>query len=154
EQLIPRLASALQNADAERAMKFFGHRLEEILQIECGDAGDETRWDTSDYWCRDFGSSDRPTHGFREYIGLAFAKLAADLAGQSSERADSVLSFLADRQRPAFRRVEYHVLGSAGVSAAAFLDSVIGDTDCVYNDFPGAEYLRVLSSRFAQASEH
>lgn len=151
EQLLPKLADALDKADPQKALKFFVHRLEEALAIEWTEPSQEPTWDLSLHWCPDLSEA-RRHHGFKEQIAVAIARLAANAATKSPADAERILAFLNAYRWRIFRRMRLFVLAEAGRNAQENLSAVVGDTQLVAEEYPPHEYILVLRNQFQNAS--
>jgi hypothetical protein len=151
EQLIPKLAAALRLVDADKALKFFIHRLDEALRIEWGEPSQEPTWDPSQHWCPDL-SEPHDHHGFKEHLAVTIAQLSSEAAAKSPEDAKRILELLVKQPWRVYRRMRLYVLAQAGKNASEELSSVVRDTELVQEEYPPAEYLRLLAQQFDNAS--
>ena len=150
EDLVPKLVQALAALDAEKALKFFMHRLDEALRIEWGDPAREPLW-ASPYWCPDLSQA-AGHHGFKEHVATGIARLAVAASSAGSLETRRILKLLREQGWRIYKRVRLYVLAHSGHRVPVSVNSEIGKVQQVFDEYPSAEYLLLLVRQFENAS--
>jgi hypothetical protein len=151
EQLIPRLADALCITDAEKALRFLVHRLNDALVIEWQQPSEEPTWGPSKYWCPDLSQAE-DGHGYKEHLAVAIGRVASKAAAKSPSDAAGVLALIVKQPWDIYSRLRLYVLAHAGRHTPDLLNAAIGDAAFVEMDYPPNEYELVLVSQFEHAN--
>ena len=146
-ELVERLIGALARLDSERALRLVLSKLRRVERLS-EDADLRLLWSPSA--ARPDGHPDaKDAVGM---LGEGVAKLAGRIAAQGPSEANDVMKLLDTSEGPAFTRLRYRVLESAGHHLAARVDAVLLSREATNPGYPASSFASFLSAQFANAS--